>query len=137
MDSLVFHSTKIPIADSDSNCSKQHGRTFHVITAANSTSEAVVQYFSGQTDVQPNSCGSFVKMENDNSSLAGSRGQWRYYWNTSKWGWGRNEGGLYIHAAVYYYYYYKLLLRPHYPILKCNDCHFTVSAGDFWKVYVR
>ena len=33
------------------HCSKQQGRTFHVATVANSTGEAVVQYFSGQTDV--------------------------------------------------------------------------------------
>ena len=32
---------------------KQQGRTFHVTTVGNSTGEAVVQYFSGQTDVQP------------------------------------------------------------------------------------
>ena len=52
-------------------CSKQQGRTFHVTTVANSTGEVVVQYFSGQTDVQPDACGSFVRMENDNSRLAG------------------------------------------------------------------
>jgi len=38
---------------------------------ANSISEAVVQYFSGQLDVQPDDCGLFVRMENDNSRLAG------------------------------------------------------------------
>ena len=43
-------------------CSKQQGRTFHVATVANSTGEAVVQYFSGQTDVPPASCGSFVRI---------------------------------------------------------------------------
>ena len=39
-------------------CSKNNDRTIHVTTAANSIGEAVVQYFSGQTDVQPASCGS-------------------------------------------------------------------------------
>ena len=135
MDSLVFHSTKIPIADSDSNCSKQHGRTFHVITAANSTGEAVVQYFSGQTDVQPDSCGSFVRVENDNSRLAGACGQWGYYGNTGKWGVGRNEDRLYIRAAVIQHY--QWLLRPHYSRLRCDEDKSSVSAGDFWKVYVR
>ena len=52
------------------HCSKLQGRTFHVTTAANKTGEAAVQYFSGQTNVQPASCGSFVKMETDNSMLA-------------------------------------------------------------------
>lgn len=35
------------------HCSKQQGRTFHVITAANSSGGAFVQYLSGQTDVNP------------------------------------------------------------------------------------
>ena len=36
------------------HCSKQQGRTFHVTTVANSSGEAVVQYFSGQTAIFPN-----------------------------------------------------------------------------------
>ena len=53
------------------HCSKKkNGRTFHVTTADNITGEAVVQYLSGQMDVQPASCGAFVRMENDNSRLA-------------------------------------------------------------------
>ena len=51
-------------------CSKQQGSTFHVTTAANSTGEAVVQYFSGQTDARSDACGSFVRMEDDNSAMA-------------------------------------------------------------------
>ena len=58
------------------HCSKNNGRTFHVTTAANSTGEAVVQYFSGQTDVQPASCGSYVRMENDNLGSAGVCQRW-------------------------------------------------------------
>ena len=64
------------------HCSKNNGRTFHVTTAANSTGEAVVQYFSGQTDVQPASCGSYVRMENDNSRLA----RVCQNWALGKWG---------------------------------------------------
>jgi len=118
------------------HCSKQHGRTFHVITAANSTGEAVVQYFSGQTDVQHDSCGSFVRVENDNSRLAGACGQWGYYGNTGKWGRGRNEDRLYIRPAAIQLYY-QWLLRPHYSRLRCDEDNFSVSAEDFWKVYVR
>ena len=61
------------------HCTKNYGRTFHVTTVANTTGEAVVQYFSGQTDVQPASCGSYFRNENDNSRLAGV---------CQKWGWG-------------------------------------------------
>ena len=42
------------------HCKKK--RTFHVTTARNNAGEAVVQYFSGQTDTMLASCGSYVKM---------------------------------------------------------------------------
>ncbi|KAL9956990.1 hypothetical protein ACROYT_G038564 [Oculina patagonica] len=48
------------------HCSKQQGRTFHVTTVANSTGEAVVQYFSRQTDAFPYACGSFARLNGDN-----------------------------------------------------------------------
>ena len=35
------------------HCRKKQGRTFHVVTASNSSGEGVVRYFSGQTDEQP------------------------------------------------------------------------------------
>lgn len=70
------------------HCSKEQGRTFHVITAANSTGEAVVQYFSGQSDTLPASCGSFIMMEDDNSELAKK---------CSKWG---NDGSHHVRKGV-------------------------------------
>ena len=39
-------------------------------TVANSAGEALVQYFSGQTDVMPSSCDSFFTMDDDNSEAA-------------------------------------------------------------------
>ena len=57
--------------------SEKNGRTFNVTTADNITGEALAQYFSGQTDVQPASCGSNVRMENDNSELAGVCQKWQ------------------------------------------------------------
>ncbi|CAH3039748.1 unnamed protein product [Pocillopora meandrina] len=49
------------------HCSKKKGRTFRVTTVSNSTGEAVIEYFSGQTEEHPDSCGSFQRMEDDNS----------------------------------------------------------------------
>ena len=43
---------------------------YYMDTSRYSTGEAVVEYFSGQTDVHPDSCGSFQRMEDDNSKLA-------------------------------------------------------------------
>ena len=49
------------------HCRKQqHGRTFHVKTAANSSGEAVARFFAGDTDVFPKACGSFEKRKGDN-----------------------------------------------------------------------
>ena len=89
-------------------CSKNNGRTIHVTTAANSIGEAVVQYFSGQTDAQPASCGSYVRMENDNSYLGGDCKKWK----NGKWGiHNANENRLYNHVA-YVYGTRRWLLSP-------------------------
>ena len=121
------------------HCSKQQGRTFHVTTVANSTGEAVVQYFSGQTDIQPDSCGSFVRMENDNSRLAGVCSQWGYNgvsYNIGKWGHARDQDRLYIFPVLKGSAYHWVLV-PYPPGLECDDVGVGASSGDFWKVFVR
>ena len=122
------------------HCSKQQGRTFHVTTVNDSTGEAVVQYFSGQTDVMPQSCNSFVRMENDNSEAAKVCHKWGtengLVDNVGKWGSERNESRLY-HSAVIVWYKYHWLIYPQGGRLECDDFLGGVSCGDFWKVYVR
>ena len=113
------------------HCSKNNGRTFHVTTVANSNGEAVVQYFSGQTDVQPTSCDSYVGMEKDNSYLAGDCKRWQ---NSGRWGNGANEDRLYNHAA-YVPFLYHWISGP--SRWECDDFLVGVTAGDFWKIYVR
>ena len=121
------------------HCSKQHGRTFHVTTAANSTGEAVVQYFSGKTNVQPASCGSYVRMENDNSLLAGVCDQWgreNGVYKVGKWGHGEDESRLYRYPAftvsLYHWQTYPGTLWNN-----CDDDGAGISSGDFWKIFVR
>ena len=119
------------------HCSKHHGRTFHVITAANSTGEAVVQYFSGQTDIQLDPCGSFVRMGNDNSKLAGACGGLGYFWARGRWGrpLGGDKNRLLLVTRFYEYFWW---LKPDYSAFGCVDHYFSgVSSGDFWKVFVR
>ena len=121
------------------HCSKQQGRTFHVTSVANSTGEAVVQYFSGQTDVQPDACGSFVRMENDNSRLAGVCSQWGYNGVSShigKWDTVKDQDRLYDNPAVVTGLYHWLL-TPDGSRWECDDFNVGVSSGDFWKVFVR
>ena len=85
-----YHSNKIVISTSATkelyedlnfqqiryHCSKQLGRTFHVVTAADSSGKAVVQYFSGLTGVLPDSCGSFERMADDDSRLSRRCSEW-------------------------------------------------------------
>ena len=95
--------TKTAMNELRSHCSKKNGRTFHVTTADNITSEAVVQYPSGQMDVQPASCGAFVRMENDNSRLAGLCQKWgpkNGSYNAAKWGDGIDQARSYDHPAI-------------------------------------
>lgn len=93
--------THMPFTQLRFHCSKVRGRTFHVTTAANSSGEAVVQYLSGQTNDEPDSCGSFVRMEDDNSKLAEMCDQWKGGKGEGaplgKWG----EDSLYDHTGCY------------------------------------
>ena len=116
-------------------CRKQ--RTFHVTTANNSAGEAVVQYFSGQTDTMPASCGSFVKMDDDNSFLAGVCSRWGYdgsQYYVGKWGYVRDQDRLYHHTAFAAYSYHFRIIPGRW---ECDDYNVGVSPGNFWKVFVR
>ena len=112
-------------------CSKKKGRTFHVTTADNITGEAVVQYFSGQTDVQPASCGSYVRMENDNSKLARVCKIWG---RNGKWRSGESQERLYKSLAFSLGCFWNT--KP--PYFLCDDVNSSpTSSGDFWKVNFR
>lgn len=118
------------------HCSKQQRRTFHVTTVANSTSEAVVQYFSGQTDVRPLACNSFKRLDGDNSELAMQCDRWGSNSN-GKWG-KRNRKGesmMYNHPAFIPFEKKWSLAKSKW---LCDDNgNNIISSGDFWKVYVR
>ena len=123
------------------HCSKQQGRTFHVTTAANSSGEAVVQYFSGRTDVLPNACGSFVRMEDDNSYLAQKCSKWGndgpYY--VGKWGHSKKKSGkrIFNHTAFVASKYDWVAVNG---VWLCDDVGHNlllISSKDFWKIYVR
>ena len=105
-------------------------RTFHVVTAANSAGNAVVQYFSGLTNVEPVSCGSYVRMEDDNSELAR---------RCSEWHGGKWSGAATLNdqtAFIWYKYHWSLKLQNNRPF-ECDDFGAPQSSGDFWKVFVR
>ncbi|XP_078380505.1 uncharacterized protein LOC144663432 isoform X2 [Oculina patagonica] len=135
--------THLPFTQLRFLCSKQHhGRTFHITTAANSTGEAVVQYLSGQTDVQPEACDSFVRMDDDDSGLAGLCHNWGLengLWGIGKWGAGYDRTRLYDHTAFAPGLYHWVIAENGWR-LECDDYYavnYHVSSGDFWKVFVR
>ncbi len=136
MNELITH---LPFTQMRFHCCKQQGRMFHVTTAANSTGEAVVQYFSGQTDAKPDACGSFVRMDDDNSGLAGLCHKWGYEggsFKVGKWGYDHYQNRLYNHPAFVVGQYHWLLEEDG-SRLECDDENVGVSSGDFWKVFVR
>ena len=131
--------THLPFTQLRFHCSKQQGRTFHVTTVANSTGEAVVQYFSRQIDAMPDACGSFARLEGDNSNLAKECYRWgkdnNHAYEVGLWGHeGRRE--LYdFPAFVGLAYHWGTL--PNNNRWECDDFAPSVSPGDFWKIYVR
>ena len=133
------------------HCRKKQGRTFHVVTASNSSGEAVVRYFSGQTDEQPDACGSFVRVTlDDNSELPGICKNWgrqvsgesEIKWRVGKWGHGEDQNRLYWYP-VFRKNKYCLRVQLHnvddLRKMECDD-HSAPNVGtngDFWRVFVR
>ncbi|XP_078348954.1 uncharacterized protein LOC144633901 [Oculina patagonica] len=120
------------------HCRKQEGRTFHVTTAANITGEAVVQYFSRQTDAIPYACGSFTRLHGDNSKLASDCGSWGAesgVYEVAKWG----HGGLreLYEFPAFIVNFYHWVTSPVSNRWECDDFDSAVLPGDFWKIYVR
>ena len=114
-------------------------RTFHVVTAANSSGNAVVQYFSGLTDAFPDSCGSYVRMEDDDSRLARRCSEWNYdpsgKWSYSAKDWNYSVERLYnVAAYISGRFHWELTYRNPF---ECDDVQKPPSSGDFWKVFVR
>lgn len=134
----------LPFTQLRFDCSKEPtGRRFHVATATNNSGEAVVQFFSGQTNVLPDSCGSFVRMENDNSKLAQVCDRWgslNGVLNVGKWSKDvppkQNVNRLY-HLSAFVAYLYSWRTSPAQSTFECDDYASGVSPGNFWKVFVR
>ena len=129
------------------HCRKKQGRTFHVVTASNSSGEAVVRYFSGQIDEQPDACGSFVRVtRDDNSMLAGICKEWGRLVGgevqVGKWGNGEAQERLYSYPVLRNSRYHLRVQLHNVEDLKKMECedrsgHNNDTNGDFWRVFVR
>ena len=136
-ETLILHSVEIPLP-------QETGTHFHVVTASNSSGEAVVQYFSGQTDEQPEACGSFIRLTwDDNSKLASICRDWgrlasgEYY--VGKWGHGEGQNRVYLYPAFGQYKYHLRVYLNSDNDIDCDDIasQSVNSIGDFWRVFVR
>ena len=125
------------------HCNKQLISTFHVKTFTNSTGKAVVRFFSrdDEKDAMPYACGSFARLDGDNSSLAWDCTNWgkdggAYY--VGKWG---HEGQRELYEfAAFVGYKYHWATNPAWDRWDCDDEDHkgrNLSTGDFWKIYVR
>ena len=134
--------THLPFTQLRFHCSKQLGRTFHVTTVTNSTGEAVVQYFSGQTDELPASCNSFTRLAGDDSQLAAQCDRWGNdgKHHVGKWGHYRKKGDyrMYDKAAfVAFKYHWHTAVSGKWLCDDVDHDFLPISPGDFWKIYVR
>ena len=124
------------------HCSKLHGRTFHVATAANRSGEAVVQFFSGETNVFPQACGSFKRLEGDNSYLVADCAKWGLEngsYEVGKWGHQGTSALNEYPAFIVYKYHWTTRTNPassQPQRWECDDLKLVPDTGD-WKIFVR
>ena len=123
------------------------GRTFDIATTTNRSGNQVVQYFTAQTNILPESCGSYYRLSDDNSTLAGQCARWgRQSSNNFVGKWHSDGGGLspenrlLDHAAFVSGDVHWFVQQPN-GRWECDDfksnAGYRVSSGDFWKIFVR
>ena len=132
------------------HCKKQNpGRTIHIVTVNNSLGEAVVQYFSGQTDVLPIACGSFYKMSDDDSYLTNKCLEWgkdKGQYDVGKWGhemdntFGNDQNETRLFDSAIFVGDKKHWMVGYQNRSECDDDERgvkTVLTGYFWEIFVR
>ena len=123
------------------------GRTFHIVTKRNILGELAVKFFTARINSIPKACGSFSSMEDDNSIMAKNCAKWGYEsrkYQIDKWSLESTQVNhrLVDHASF-------IGSETHWIInldgrWECDDykrttgaVKYAISAGDFWKIYVR
>ena len=121
------------------HCSKPGGSTFHIVTTGNSSGKAVIQYFTEQKNSMPDSCGSYIKLWDDNSDLANQCASWgrnnygKYH--VGKWG-HQNKHELYDHPAFIESAHHWIIFTR----WECDDYKpspYSPPPETFWKIFVR
>ena len=116
---------------------RKKDKSFHIMTAQNSSGEAVVKFFVEDRSTYPKACGSFIRFPDDNSFLASNCLNWggnATHANQNEWG---NRGNIMHGRRVYRPVWttkYKLQM---FNSLKCDDNGGSLSIGDEFSLYVR
>ena len=120
------------------------GRTFDIATTTNSSGNQVVQYFTAQTNDLPESCGSYYRLSDDNSTLAGQCARWGYQSKkefVGKWHSDESSDNRLLDHAAFVHGEIHWLVQKSNGRWECDDFNgnagYTVSSGDFWKIFVR
>ena len=121
------------------------GRTFDIATTNNvKLGKKVIQYFKAQTNTMPESCGTYYRLPDDNSILASQCARWGYNskYQVGLWHHGGRSSSarLFDHPAFVGSQVHWLVGQSN-SRWECDDYiatkGYTVSAGDFWKIFVR
>ena len=123
------------------------GRTFHIVTKRNTLGKLAVKFFTAVTTVIPKACGSFSSMGDDNSIMAKNCAKWGYEdgkYQVDKWSRGRLKvSNRLINFVSFIMGKAKWIIGIN-GRWYCDDfiynkgaVQYVISAGDFWKIYVR
>ena len=122
------------------------GRTFDIATATNSSGKHVIQYFTAQTDAFPDSCGSYYRLSDDNSTISRQCARWGRQYSKFFVGKWHFEGQptanrLLDHTAFIAAVGHWIVQQSSTGRWECDDyagsAEYAVSSGDFWKIFVR
>ena len=116
---------------------KRVGRVLHIMTSTNSKGADVVKFFTNSNSI-PRACGSFTRLADDNSRLAGNCGDWGYQ-PKNRWGHESflKEDRIFKRPILIAFarYYSYAAATPY----SCDDNtkDVAMSLGDLWLIFVR
>ena len=123
------------------------GRTFHIMSKRNILGELAVKFFTALINSIPKACGSFSSMEDDNSIMAKNCSKWGYEsgkYQIDKWSHVSLQVNHRLVDHVSFIHREANWIINHDGRWECDDymhakgaVQYAVSAGDFWKIYVR
>ena len=128
---------------------KNSGQTFHFVTKRNTLGKLAVEFFTVGTTVIPKACGSFSSVRDHYSIMATNCTKWGYEdgkYQIDKWSSGKvPDNNRLVNFVSFITGKARWLFSDR---GSCNwDCddhqyrkgavQYAISAGDFWKIYVR